>query len=219
MVEKNVLASVDLGSNSFRLLIAHVRNDGTLRPIDQLKTTVRLASGLDENNYLNKDVQKIALEALARFNERLAGFSQSQVRVVGTSSLRVARNSEEFISEANKVLGFPIEVISGNEEARLVYMGAVHSLAYSEENRLVIDIGGGSTEFIIGCGYNPQIMESVTMGCVSYSNKYFPHGELTADNFTNAIFAARSKIQTMEHLFAKHNWSEAIGTSGSARAL
>ncbi len=219
MVEKNVLASVDLGSNSFRLLIARVRNDGTLRPIDQLKTTVRLASGLDENNYLNKDVQKIALEALARFNERLAGFSQSQVRVVGTSSLRVARNSEEFISEANKVLGFPIEVISGNEEARLVYMGAVHSLAYSEENRLVIDIGGGSTEFIIGCGHNPQIMESVTMGCVSYSNKYFPHGELTADNFTNAIFAARSKIQTMEHFFAKHNWSEAIGTSGSARAL
>ena len=218
-MEKNVLASVDLGSNSFRLLIARVRNDGTFRQLDQIKATVRLASGLDENNHLNQHVQDVALEVLARFSERLKGFDVSQVRVVGTSSLRVARNSEAFINIANKILGFPIEVISGNEEARLVYIGATHSMAYSDENRLVIDIGGGSTEFIIGHGHTPQIMESVTMGCVSYSNRYFPEGDLNELNFTNAILAARSKIQAMEHLFASHNWVEAVGTSGSARAL
>lgn len=216
---ENFLATVDLGSNSFRLLIGKINEDGTIVPIDQIKETVRLASGLDANNNLTKDSQMLALEVLSRFHERLSNFRKSQVRVVGTSTLRVANNSAQFIVIANKALGFPIEVISGKEEARLIYIGAMHSLSYTEEKRLVIDIGGGSTEFIIGTGYEPQIMESVTMGCVSYSVRYFSDGQLNETNFNNAILAARSKIQAMEHLFAKHDWQLAIGTSGTARTL
>ncbi|MDD3267121.1 MAG: exopolyphosphatase, partial [Burkholderiales bacterium] len=214
-----LLATVDLGSNSFRLLIGKVHDDGTVYPIDQIKETVRLASGLNANENLTKESQLIALEALSRFGERLNNFKKSQVRVVATSTLRVAKNANEFISVANKALGFPIEVISGHEEARLVYIGAMHSLAYTSENRLVVDIGGGSTEFIIGQGYDPKVMESVTMGCVSFTGRYFANGELTEDNFENATLAARSKIQSMEHMFAEQKWSLAIGTSGTAKTL
>ncbi|MFN8770799.1 MAG: exopolyphosphatase [Neisseriaceae bacterium] len=219
MQSNNYLATVDLGSNSFRLLIAKVTDKNVLHPIDQIKETVRLAGGLDANNNLSDEAMQAALAALSRFKERLSGFHQDQVRVVATSTLRVAKNSIKFIKEANKVLGFDIEIISGVEEARLIYIGAAHSLAYSKEKRLVIDIGGGSTEFIIGRGYDPEIMESVTMGCVSFSSKFFTNGELTETNFSNAIFAAQSKIQAMEYLFAKHDWLLAIGTSGTARAL
>lgn len=215
----NLLATVDLGSNSFRVLIAKVRPDGVIVPIDQIKETVRLAGGLDNNKLLTPEAQKLAWDVLARFGERLVGFNKNQVRVVGTSTLRVAKNAEDFIDVANKKLGFKIEVISGNEEARLIYIGATHSLEYTLDKRLVIDIGGGSTEFIIGSGYEPQTMESVTMGCVSFSNRYFPGGELESNNFDNAIFAARGKIQAMEHLFTSQNWKYAIGTSGTARAL
>ena len=215
----DLLATVDLGSNSFRLLIAKVGKDGALYPVDQIKETVRLAGGLDQYNNLTKESQLFALEVLSRFSERLVGFNKSQVRVVGTSTLRVAKNANDFIAIANKTLGFKIEIISGNEEARLIYIGAMHSLAHTLDNRLVVDIGGGSTEFIIGSGYQPQIMESVTMGCVSYSNRYFSGGELNEVNFDNAIYAARGKIQTMEHLFADHGWSAAIGTSGTAKTL
>ncbi|MFN7094885.1 MAG: exopolyphosphatase [Burkholderiales bacterium] len=218
-MNNDLLATVDLGSNSFRLLIAKLRDDGTLYPIDQIKETVRLAGGLDVHNNLTREAQQLALEVLSRFSERLIGFNRHQVRVVGTSTLRVARNAEDFIAIANKTLGFNIEVISGSEEARLIYIGAMHSLAFTEEKRLVVDIGGGSTEFVIGSGYDPQIMESVTMGCVSFSNRYFVGGEISENNFDNAIFAARGKIQAMEHLFAEQNWSAAIGTSGTARSL
>ena len=214
-----LLATVDLGSNSFRLLIARVGDDQILKPLDQIKETVRLAAGLDKHNSLTEEAQARALDALARFSERLVGFSRNQVRVVATSSLRVAKNADEFIAKAKKVLGFNIEVISGNEEARLIYIGAMHSLSYSTDKRLVIDIGGGSTEFIIGSGYKPQIMESVTIGCVSMSMRYFPDGELTENNFNNAILAASGRIQAMEHLFVKHDWIIAIGTSGTAEAL
>ena len=218
-MENNLLATVDLGSNSFRLLIASIREDGTLYPIDQIKETVRLTGGLDENNKLSSEKQAVALAVLARFSERLVGFEKSQVRVVGTSALRVAKNAEDFIVIANKTLGFNIEVISGTEEARLIYIGAMHSMSFTQDKRLVIDIGGGSTEFVTGTGYDPEVMESVTMGCVSFSNRYFIDGELNENNFANAIFAARGKIQAMEHLFASHDWSTVVGTSGTARAL
>ena len=214
-----VLATVDLGSNSFRLLVAQINEDGALYQIDQIKETVRLAGGLDQSNNLTRESQLLALETLARFGERLAGFNKDQVRVVATSTLRVAQNAEDFIVIANKTLGFNIEIIAGTEEARLIYIGAMHSLSYTTDKRLVIDIGGGSTEFVTGSGYEPQVMESVTMGCVSFSNRYFENGILDENNFSNAIFAARGKIQAMEYLFAKHDWAEAIGTSGTARAL
>lgn len=218
-MDKSLLASVDMGSNSFRVLIARLREDGTIQPIDQLKETVRLAGGLDANNNLTKESQLLALEVLSRFSERLVGFNQDQVRVVATSTLRVARNAHEFIPIANKTLGFNIEVIAGIEEARLIYIGAMHSLAYTTDRRLVIDIGGGSTEFIIGSGYEPEVMESVTMGCVSFSKKYFPDGEITEQSFDNAIYAARGKIQAMEHLFTRQKWTASIGTSGTAKSL
>ena len=219
MPNKNYLATVDLGSNSFRLLIARITDNNIIHPIDQIKETVRLVAGLDEYNELTAESRERALGVLARFKERLSGFNEEQVRVVATSALRIARNSHEFIQSANRVLGFDIEVISGTEEARLIYIGAAHSLAYSKNKRLVVDIGGGSTEFIIGSGYEPQIMESVTIGCVTFSNKFFTAGELSELNFNNAILAARSKVQAMEHLFAKHDWELAIGTSGTARSL
>lgn len=216
---QKLLATVDLGSNSFRLLIGKIHDDGTIFPIDQIKETVRLASGLDANNNLTKASQMFALEVLSRFGERLSNFKKAEVRVVATSTLRVANNAADFITIANKALGFPIEVISGKEEARLVYLGAMHSLAYSDEKRLVIDIGGGSTEFVIGRGYQPKILESVTMGCVSYTGRYFGNGQLSEVNFNNAILAARSKIQSMEHLFAKQDWQLAVGTSGTAKTI
>jgi exopolyphosphatase / guanosine-5'-triphosphate,3'-diphosphate pyrophosphatase len=219
MNNNEMLATVDLGSNSFRVLIAKVRDDGIIVPVDQIKETVRLAGGLDSKGFLSPEAQSFAWEVLSRFGERLAGFSKKQVRVVGTSTLRVAKNAEDFIDVGNKKLGFKIEVISGNEEARLIYIGATHSLEFTKDNRLVIDIGGGSTEFIIGSGYDPIIMESVTMGCVSFSNRYFPDGILDTQNFDNAIFAACGKIQAMEHLFTTHTWSYAVGTSGTSRAL
>ncbi|MCC2644943.1 MAG: exopolyphosphatase [Burkholderiales bacterium] len=214
-----LLATVDLGSNSFRLLIAQIREDGSLHPIDQIKEIVRLTGGLDENEKLSPEKQAAALAVLARFSERLAGFEKNQVRVVGTSALRVAKNAEDFIVIANKTLGFDIEVISGTEEARLIYIGAMHSMSFTMDKRLVIDIGGGSTEFVTGVGYEPEIMESVTMGCVSFSNRYFAGGELNESNFANAIFAARSRVQAMGYLFASHDWSTVVGTSGTARAL
>lgn len=214
-----LLATVDLGSNSFRLLIGKIAENGAIYAVDEIKETVRLAGGLDANNNLNKESQAFALEVLSRFGERLVGFGVNQVRVVATSTLRVASNANEFISKGNKKLGFKIEVISGNEEARLIYIGAVYSLEHTLDKRLVIDIGGGSTEFVIGSGYDPQIMESVTMGCVSFSNRYFAFGDLNEANFGNAIYAARSKIQAMEYLFADHGWVLAVGTSGTAKSL
>lgn len=218
-MNNELLATVDLGSNSFRLLIGKIDKNGVITTVDQIKETVRLAGGLDEKNNLTKESQALALEVLARFSERLNGFNKNQVRVVATSALRIASNANDFIALGNKKLGFKIEIISGSEEARLIYIGAVHSLEHTLDRRLIIDIGGGSTEFIIGSGYNPQIMESVTMGCVSYSNRYFEGGELTDENFANAIYAASSKVQTLEHLFPEHGWSAAFGTSGTARSL
>ena len=219
MNPNNLFATVDLGSNSFRLLIAKIDDDGILHPIDKIKEMVRLTGGLDDDGNLTQEVQLSALAVLSRFSERLVGFTKNQVRVVGTSAFRVARNSRDFVAIASKTLGFNIEIISGTEEARLLYIGAVHSLAYTLDKRLIIDIGGGSTEFVIGSGYDPQIMESVTMGCVSFSDRYFIDGVLTDENFNHAIYAARSKTQAMRHLFANHAWEHAIGTSGTAKSL
>jgi exopolyphosphatase/guanosine-5'-triphosphate,3'-diphosphate pyrophosphatase len=214
-----ILATIDLGSNSFRLLIAKINKAGLIQPIDQMKETVRLMSGFDINNNLTKTAQLIALQTLSKFNDRLHGFEKSQVRVVATSAMRIAKNSQEFIEKANKVLGFNIEIISGIEEARLIYIGAMHSISFSLDKRLVVDIGGGSTEFIIGSGYDPDIMESVTIGCLSFTDKYFVDNRLNEANFNNAILSAKVKIQAMEHLFKHKNWVSAIATSGTARAI
>lgn len=217
MEEQPVLAAVDLGSNSFRLQIAKVEGE-QLYMLDGLREPVRLAAGLTADNYLDEAAQQRALTALAKFAERLRGLPREAVRVVGTNSLRVAENSAEFIEQAEKVLGFPIEVIYGREEARLIYMGVAHGLPQSDDNLLVIDIGGGSTEFIIGHGLNPIKLESLNMGCVSFSSRYFPDGHVTKRNLAQAELAARSELQTIVADY-RGEWQRAIGSSGTAKAL
>lgn len=214
-----MLATIDLGSNSFHLLIAKILADGTIYPIDQIKESVRLADGLDEQGNLTAEKQFYAIEVLSRFKETLGNIDKNQIRAVGTSTLRVAKNTSKFLTLANKALGVPIEVISGAEEARLTYIGGMHSLAYSDKKRLVIDIGGGSTEFVIGSGYDPMVMESLTMGCVSFSKAFFGDGQLSEENFQRAILTARSRVQTMEHTLKGESWSQAVGTSGTAKAI
>lgn len=214
----NVLATVDLGSNSFRLQVSRVVDD-QLYTLDALKETVRLGAGLTSDKHLDEDTQERALAAMARFGERLRGFSPSQVRVVGTNTLRVAKNAPGFIQKAEELLGFPIEIIAGREEARLIYIGAAHSLPATREKRLVVDIGGGSTEFIIGSQYKALVTESLPLGCVSYSLRYFSDGKLSKPNFRDATLAARSEIQRIVHMFGPDQWQLAVGTSGTARAL
>ena len=212
------LAAVDLGSNSFRLQIARIVDDQSYT-LDSLQDTVRLGGGLTEDNYLDETTQERALACLARFGERLRGFNPDAVRVVGTNTLRVSKNATAFIAQAEALLGFPIEIIAGREEARLIYLGAAHSLPSSREKRLVVDIGGGSTEFIIGSGHKALRTESLTMGCVSYSRRFFPDGKIGKAQFREAEAAAGNKVQTLVHEFAQAHWDQAIGTSGTARSL
>jgi exopolyphosphatase/guanosine-5'-triphosphate,3'-diphosphate pyrophosphatase len=212
------LAAVDLGSNSFRLEVARVEGD-QLYALDSLKETVRLAAGLDADKRLNETAQRNALECLARFGERLRGLPKEAVRCVGTSALRVAKNAPEFLARAEAALGFPIEVVAGREEARLIYLGVAHSLPMSEAKRLVVDIGGGSTECIIGQGLEPEQRESLHMGCVNFSLGFFPGGRIDKASLKRAELAARAEVQQIESAFAASHWTQAIGSSGTARAL
>lgn len=214
---QSILAAVDLGSNSFRLQVARVEGD-QLYMLDGLREPVRLAAGLTADKFLDAEAQQRALAALGRFAERLRDLPREAVRVVGTNSLRVAKNAADFIPQAEHVLGFPIEVIAGREEARLIYLGVAHGLPQSKHNRLVIDIGGGSTEFIVGNGLAPLILESLYMGCVSFSNRFFPDGKITKQNLKQAELAARNELQTIVADY-KGQWQQAIGSSGTARAI
>ena len=217
MQAQSLLAAVDLGSNSFRLQMARAEGD-QLYMLDGLRESVRLAAGLTEDKYLDAAAQERALKTLARFAERLRGLPPESVRAVGTNSLRVAKNSADFIPQAERVLGFPIEVIAGREEARLIYLGVAHGLPPSSANRLVIDIGGGSTEFVIGNGLNPIKLESLYMGCVSFSGRFFADGKITKHNLKQAELAARSELQTIVADY-RGQWQEALGSSGTARML
>lgn len=217
MQQQPILAAVDLGSNSFRLQVARVEGD-QLYMLDGLREPVRLAAGLTADKFLDTDAQQRALAALARFAERLRDLPREAVRVVGTNSFRVAKNAADFIPQAEHVLGFPIEVIAGREEARLIYLGVAHGLPPSNDNRLVIDIGGGSTEFIIGNGLTPLKLESLYMGCVSFSSLYFPDGKITRQNLKQAELAARNELQTIISDY-KGQWQHALGSSGTARAI
>src|SRR3972149_4259128 len=217
MQHQSILAAVDLGSNSFRLQIARVEGD-QLYMLDGLREPVRLAAGLTAGKYLDAEVQQRAFTTLGRFAERLRGLPREAVRAVGTNALRVAKNAADFIPQAEHVLGFPIEVIAGIEEARLIYIGVPHGLPQSEDNRLVMDIGGGSTEFIIGNGLAPLKLESLYMGCVSYSLRFFPDGKLTRQNLKQAELAARIELQIIAADY-RGQWQHALGSSGTARVL
>ena len=160
-MQYETLAAVDLGSNSFHLQIGRVVDD-QIHPLDGLREPVRLGAGLTRDKRIDRATQVRALDALRRFSDRLRGFPAEEVRVVGTNALRVAKNSRQFLAEAKEALGFPIEIIAGREEARLIYLGVAHSLPLWREKRLVTDIGGGSTEFIIGIGVEPALMDTCT---------------------------------------------------------
>jgi exopolyphosphatase/guanosine-5'-triphosphate,3'-diphosphate pyrophosphatase len=218
VAEYTTLAAVDLGSNSFHCQIARVDGD-QLYPLDSLRETVRLGAGLDDNKLLDESSQARALTCLHRFGERLRSFHPSEVRALGTNTLRVAKNAQSFLKKAEAALGFPIEVIAGREEARLIYLGVAHSLPATDERRLVVDIGGGSTEFIIGEGYRPQRLDSLYMGCVSYTRQFFRDGKLSKSAFKEAELAARTELQHIVAGFSRRHWKRAVGSSGSARAL
>jgi len=217
-MQYETLAAVDLGSNSFHLQIGRVVDD-QIYLLDGLREQVRLGAGLTRDKRIDRATQVRALEALRRFSDRLRGFPAEAVRVVGTNALRVAKNSRQFLAEAKEALGFPIEVIAGREEARLIYLGVAHSLPLSRDKRLVMDIGGGSTEFIIGTGVQPELMDSLYMGCVSYSLKYFAEGKVEKSAFKQAELAARSELQTIVKQYARHGWTGAVGSSGTARSI
>lgn len=218
MLEYSTLAAVDLGSNSFRLQVGRVVGK-QIYPLDSLREMVRLAAGLTADKRLDEDSQARALDCLKRFGERLRGFPPHSVRAVGTNSLRVARNASTFLKKAEAAIGFPIEIIGGHEEARLIYLGVAHSLPASSDNRLVMDIGGGSTEFIIGSRLKPAKLESLYMGCVSYSLRFFPDGKITKGAMRRAELAAGSEVQAIAARFSSSHWREAFGSSGTARAL
>ena len=218
MARHDTLAAVDLGSNSFHLQIGRVV-DGQIYPLDAVREVVRLGAGLTAEKRIDRATQAAALEALAKFGERLRGFPRSAVRAVGTNALRVAKNAPQFLREARATLGFPIEVISGREEARLIYLGVSHSLPVSDERRLVVDVGGGSTELIIGTGFEPKLTESLYMGCVSYSLKYFPEGRIDKPRMKAAELAARQELAALVKEYRETGWKEAVGSSGTARSL
>lgn len=217
MRQQPILAAVDLGSNNFRLQVARVEGD-QLYMLDGLREPVRLAAGLTADKYLDAEAQQRALAALGRFAERLRDLPREAVRAVGTNSLRMAKNAADFIPQAEHTLGFPIEVIAGHEEARLIYLGVAHGLPQSKDNRLVMDIGGGSTEFIIGNGLTPLQLESLYMGSVSFSCRFFPDGKITKQNLKQAELAARVELQTIVADF-KGQWQHALGSSGTAKTI
>ncbi len=212
------LAAVDLGSNSFRLVVARTRGD-TLEAVDGLREGVRLAASLDPDRNLTEEGQQRALEALARFGQRVRSLSPDKVRAVGTNTLRKARNRDEFLERAEAVLGHPIEIVSGREEARLIYTGVWGSVPPVQGRRLVVDIGGGSTELIVGEAHQPGLAESLFMGCVSWSQQFFRDGRLDREAFRKATLAARFELQPVARSFRRLGWREVYGASGTIKAV
>ena len=214
-----LLAVVDLGSNSFRLEIGRVEGN-QIYQLDTWRETLRFGAGLDDKGRLKRSAMDAALACLARFRERLSGLHPAAVRVVATNTFRVATNAQEFVALAERTLGFPIDVISGHEEGRLTFFGVAHELPpLVASRRLVIDIGGGSTEFIIGRGFEPERLESLTIGCVGMTQRFFGDGTITAAALDAAETVARAEIEAIAGAFGAGAWREAYGSSGTAVAL
>ena len=212
------MAAVDLGSNSFRLEIGRF-DRGQINRTEYLKETVRQGNGLDAERNLTLDAMQRGWDCLARFGERLSGFKKTQVRAVATQTLREARNRDVFLDKAHKILGFPIDVIPGREEARLIYQGVAHMLPQSTERRLVVDIGGRSTELIVGSGLEALNMESYRVGSVAWSMKYFPEGQFTARAFKDAEVAAKAVLDEAINTYHAGSWDVAHGSSGTIGAV
>ena len=218
MQNGTLLAAVDLGSNSFRLEIGRF-DRGQINRTEYLKETVRQGNGLDADRNLTLDAMQRGWDCLARFGERLARFKKTQVRAVATQTLREARNRDEFLARANKILGFPIDIISGREEARLIYQGVAHLLPQSDERRLVVDIGGRSTEMIVGRGLEARSMESYRVGSVAWSMKFFPEGQFSARAFQSAEIAAKAILDDAANSYRAGAWDVAYGSSGTIGAV
>lgn len=210
------IAAVDLGSNSFHLLVAR-EEGGQLQIIDRLRDAVRLAAGLDDERHLSAEAQARALACLTRFGQRLRGLSPARVRVVGTNTLRRMKDGDVFLRTAERALGHRIDIISGVEEARLVYSGVTHDMGRAQPRRLVVDIGGGSTELIIGLRDEPKLMESVSLGCVVHTQRFFADGNITRARFRQARLAARVELEFLERRYREAGWDVAVGASGTVR--
>ncbi|GLS27857.1 Ppx/GppA family phosphatase [Marinibactrum halimedae] len=213
--------AVDLGSNSFHMLIAR-ENNGVLEVIDRVKDMVQIARGL-KNGVLSEEAQERALTCLACFYDRIKEIPGSQIRAVGTKALRAAHNADDFLSKAEKTLGYPIQIVSGYEEARLVYLGVSHSISHDHRKRLVVDIGGGSTEFIIGQDYRPKLLESLSIGCVTYAEKYFQkaaeRGVVTEKMMRNAYLEACEELELIRKTYRREGWNVAYGASGTMKVI
>ncbi|OOF79270.1 exopolyphosphatase [Rodentibacter caecimuris] len=211
------IAAIDLGSNSFHMIVARIMN-GSIQVLSRLKQKVKLAEGLDENGVLNQDAITRGVDCLALFAERLQGFASENVSVVGTYTLRRAVNNDEFLRQAAKVFPYPINIISGQTEAKTIYAGVCHTQP-ERGRKLVIDIGGGSTEMIIGDDFTPIVAESRHMGCVSFASKYFKNGEISKENFEKAYQNATNKIEDLGWEYRNLGWQSVLGSSGTIKAV
>ncbi|HET9934480.1 MAG TPA: Ppx/GppA phosphatase family protein [Polyangiaceae bacterium] len=216
---ERVVAGVDLGSNSFHMVVARLEADGRIHVLDRLRESVRLASGLDAHRKLSGKVVERALATLRRFRERLGSLPHDAVWAVGTNTLRQAKDGSEFLEKAEAALGHPIEIISGHEEARLIYLGVAQSIADDVGRHLVVDVGGGSSEFVIGERFETIALDSLYMGCVGFTDKYFGDGALSRDNFRRAEIAAALELASLREQYRRIGWQRATGSSGTALAI
>lgn len=216
--EKTQIAAIDLGSNSFHMAIAQLEH-GEIRIHERLGEKVQLGAGIKKDGRLDDASIERALDCLRRFEQRLRAIDRDLIQIVGTNALRVAKNRKLLIERAEEVLDTSIEVISGREEARLIYLGVSHTLADDHGRRLVIDIGGGSTEFIIGQRFEPEQLESLHMGCVSFRDQFFPDGAITQENMTRAITHAERELQPIKKRYKQLGWTQCVGSSGSIKAI
>ena len=210
-------AAVDLGSNSFHMLVAR-REHGELRVLDRIREMVRLGGGLDRKGNLDPEVRQRALDCLSRFGQRLRGIPENNLRAVGTQTFRRLKNADEFLLEVEQTLGCPADIIAGREEARLVYLGVSQWVASQHERQLVIDIGGGSTELVIGEGVDPVKLESLQFGCVSVTNRFFKNGKITARSLKKAERAVATELQEIQTVYRNAGWQVAVGSSGTFRS-
>lgn len=210
-------AAVDLGSNSFHMLVAR-REHGEIRVLDRIREMVRLGGGLDSSGNLDPQVEQNALACLSRFGQRLRGIPANNLRAVGTQTFRRLKHAGKFLQAAEAALECPIDIIAGREEARLIYLGVTQWVAGHRKKQLVIDIGGGSTELIIGAGFEPIEMESMQFGCVSVTNRFFANGQISADRLNDARRAVAAELQDIQTAYRKTGWQLAVGSSGTIRS-
>lgn len=214
----NTIAAIDLGSNSFHMVVAKEKN-GQLVIIDRIREMVRLAEGLDEDGNLDPVVEERALDCLGRLGQRIRSLEVENVSAVGTNTLRRASHADDFIFQAEQALGFPIEIISGIEEARLIYQGVAHTLEQDQKSRLLVDIGGGSTELIIGESFLPKLMNSLEMGCVVMTKKFFADGKIRTKRIQQARVYTLQRLKAVRHAYLGMGWQTVMGSSGSIKSI